>query len=58
MAARILALAVLLLTLAACGAKVDQDAQRTTRFGPVIGVQEDALSVWRGIPFTQPPIGA
>ena len=58
MAARILALAVLLLTLAACGARVDQDTQRTTRFGPVIGAQEDALSVWRGIPFAQPPIGA
>ena len=58
MAARILALAFLLLTLAACDATVHQETQRTTRFGPVIGTQEDALSVWRGIPFAQPPIGA
>ena len=58
MAARILSLAFLLLTLAACDATVHQETQRTTRFGPVIGTQEDALSVWRGIPFAQPPIGA
>lgn len=58
MAARIFALAFLLLTLAACDATVHQETQRTTRFGPVIGTQEDALSVWRGIPFAQPPIGA
>ncbi len=58
MAARIIALAILLLTLAACDTKVHQQTQRTTSFGPVIGTHEGSLSVWRGIPFAQPPIGA
>ena len=58
MAIRISALVCLLLVLAACDSTVNEETRRITRFGPVIGTQEGDLSVWRGIPFAQPPIGA
>jgi para-nitrobenzyl esterase len=48
----------LLLLLAGCGSGIDEDTRRSTTFGPVVGTQEGALSIWRGIPFAQPPIEA
>jgi para-nitrobenzyl esterase len=57
MAVRISARLLLLLSLAACDARVHEETRRITIFGPVIGTQEGSLSVWRQIPFAQPPIG-
>ena len=58
MALRIPALLCLLLILAACDSRVHEETRRTTSYGPVIGTQEGSLSIWRQIPFAQPPIGA
>ncbi len=29
-----------------------------TQYGKIQGTQKDALSVWKGIPFAQPPLGS